>query len=477
MLWQLTNMRTHGRFCLKKCKNLVGICCFFWCFSLLHAEVHEFSLKNGLKILVKEDHRAPVVVSQVWYKVGSSYEYDGITGISHALEHMMFKGTKKHPAGEFSRIISANGGEENAFTGADYTAYFQTMEKSRLEISFKLEADRMRNLTIPEEEFSKEIEVVQEERRMRTEDNPRAYTYEVAMATAYQTSPYRQPIVGWMADLQSMQVEDLQDWYKQWYAPNNATLVVAGDVNPKEVYKLAKKYFASLKAEEIRLPGRDIEVEQRGIKRVIVKRPAQVAQILMAYKIPVLRSALDKSAIIEEWEPYALEVLAGVLDGGGSARFASRLVRGKEIASGVGAGYPLTSRLDGLFTLSGTPAQGKSIAELEQAIREELLDLQNQLVSKEELERVKAQVVSSDIYEKDSVFYQGMILGVLETVGLSWRVVDEYVDKVKAVSAEQIQAVAQKYFVDDRLTVAILEPQSMQDSTPRANHGGQGHGR
>ncbi len=462
---------------MKKSKNVLKICCLLCCFTTAEAEVHEYSMKNGLKLLIKEDHRAPVVVSQIWYKVGSSYEHEGITGISHALEHMMFKGTKKYPAGEFSRIISANGGEENAFTGADYTAYFQTMEKSRLEISFKLEADRMRNLSIPDAEFLKEIKVVQEERRMRTEDNPRAFSHEVAMATAYQTSPYRQPIVGWMADLQSMQSENLKDWYRQWYAPNNATVVVAGDVIPEDVYKLAKKYFGKLKAEKISPPNSISEVEQHGIKRVVIKRPAEIPHILMAYKIPVLKTTLAESAEIEQWEPYALEVLAGVLDGGSSARFASRLVRGKEIASNVGAGYPLISRLDGVFTLSGTPAQGKTTDELENAIRLEIADLQKNPVSEQELERVKAQVVSSDIYEKDSVFYQGMILGMLETVGLSWTLVDEYVDKVKMVTAEQVQTVARKYFIDDRLTVAVLEPQAIDRSVRRAGNGGQSHGR
>jgi zinc protease len=451
-------------------------CAILCCFSVAQAEVHEYSLKNGLKLLVKEDHRAPVVVSQVWYKVGSSYEHDGITGISHALEHMMFKGTKKYPAGEFSRIISANGGEENAFTGTDYTAYFQTMEKSRLKISFELEADRMRNLAIPETEFLKEIKVVQEERRMRTEDNPRAFANEIAMATAYQTSPYRQPVIGWMADLQSMQTDDLKHWYQQWYAPNNATIVVAGDVEPSKVYKLAKKYFGSLKSEKIQPPVTNDEVEQHGIKRVVIKRPAEVPHLLMAYKIPVLKSALSGSADIEEWEPYALEMLAGVLDGGSSARFASRLERGKEVASSVGASYPLTSRLDGLFTLGGTPARGKTTEELELAVRQELEELQQNLVSEEELDRVKAQVVSSDVYERDSVFYQAMILGMLETVGLSWRLVDEYVDRIQAVTAEQVQIVAQKYFVDDRLTIAILEPQPMDRSTRISAGGGHQHG-
>ncbi|MEQ8938727.1 MAG: pitrilysin family protein, partial [Gammaproteobacteria bacterium] len=319
--------------------------------GLASAKVHEYELDNGLKLLVKEDHRAPVVVSQVWYKVGGSYEYDGITGISHALEHMMFKGTEEYAPGEFSRIISENGGRDNAFTGPDYTAYFQTLEKSRLEISFKLESDRMRNLTLPKEEFLKEIEVVKEERRWRTEDNPQSYVYEVAMATAYQTSPYRFPVIGWMHDLDSMTIEDLEDWYKRFYAPNNAIVVVAGDVKPDEVYQLAREYFGPLpKGQPITLPA-DREIPQQGIKRVTVKRQAELPYLLMAYKVPTenpesLQSVENKDW---NWEPYALEVLAGILDGGNSARFSSRLVRGSEVAASASVSYRMASRLDNLF--------------------------------------------------------------------------------------------------------------------------------
>ena len=204
-------------------------------------KVSEFKLDNGLKLLVQEDHRAPVAVTQVWYKVGSSYEHGGITGISHMLEHMMFKGTKKHPPGEFSRIISANGGSENAFTGEDYTAYFQTLEKSRLPISFELEADRMRSLRLMPDEFTKEQQVVLEERRLRTDDQPRAKLGEQFNAVAFSDSPYRNPVIGWPDDVSKLTVSDLSDWYQRWYAPNNATLVVVGDVKPDEVFKLAQK--------------------------------------------------------------------------------------------------------------------------------------------------------------------------------------------------------------------------------------------
>ncbi len=427
------------------------------------AQVNEYILDNGLKLLVKEDHRAPVVVSQVWYKVGASYETDGITGVSHVLEHMMFKGTKKHGEGEFSRIISENGGRENAFTGDDYTAYFQTLEKSRLAISFELEADRMRNITLPPEAFKKEVEVVKEERRLRTEDNPNAYLREVAQATAFQTSPYRQPIIGWMADLDAMNVDDLRDWYQKYYAPNNATVVVVGDVEPEAVYEMAKTYFGNLKAENVTPPPHRPEVAQQGKKTVVVKRPAEIPRLMLAFKVPGLKSSLADDSPTARWEPYALEVLAGILSGGSSARFASKLVRGQQVATGVGASYQMSGRLDGLFTVTGTPAQGRTMEELEQAIYSELENIKTTLVEDRELDRVKAQVVSSNVYEKDSVFYQAMILGIYETVGLGWRLAVEYVEKINDITAEQVKAVAAKYLLDDVSTLAVLEPVTAQE--------------
>ena len=436
-------------------KRLLACCLLPFAWSPVQAEVHEYNLENGLKLLVKEDRRAPVAVSQLWYRIGSSYEHDGITGISHALEHMMFQGTEKYPAGEFSRIVAENGGSENAFTGKDYTAYFQTLEKSRLEVSFRLEADRMRNLLLSDREFEKEIEVVKEERRLRTEDNPVSYLYETALAAAFQTSPYRHPIIGWMADLEAMRIEDLRAWYERWYAPNNAVLVVVGDVDHNAVHRLARKHFGPIKA---RLPAaaRALpELPQQGIKRVTVKRPAELPHLLMAYKTPVLRADAEAPA---SWEPYALEVLAGILDGGYSARLETRLVREQEVTASVGASYDLTGRLDGLFIIQAVPATGKTIADVERAVREQLEDLKHGEISTQELARVKAQVVSSDVYERDSMFYQAMTLGVLETEGLPWRLADEYVAQIQSIGAEQVRQVATRYFRDDGLTVAVLEP-------------------
>ncbi|MCP4041438.1 MAG: insulinase family protein, partial [Gammaproteobacteria bacterium] len=283
--------------------------------------VHEFTLDNGLKVIIKEDHRAPVVVSQIWYKVGSSYEHSGITGISHMLEHMMFKGTGKYEPGEFSRIVAAEGGSENAFTSRDYTAYYQQLAKDRLEVSFRLEADRMTGLILEQEEMLKERDVVAEERRLRTEDKPRSRAYEQFISTAYQTSPYHHPVIGWMADINGYTLEDLQSWYSRWYQPNNAVLVVAGDVEPVAVLKLANRYFGALPSNPIQQPKPRPEVEQLGQRRITVKVPAKLPYLVMGYKTPNLSTAA------EAWEPYALAVLAAVLDGDDSARLSRHLIR------------------------------------------------------------------------------------------------------------------------------------------------------
>lgn len=432
-------------------------------------KVHERIFGNGLKVLVKEDHRSPVVVSQIWYKVGSSYEPGGITGISHMLEHMMFKGTEKYPAGEFSRIIAENGGQENAFTGRDYTAYFQTIEKSRLEVSFMLEADRMRNLRLDPEELKKELEVVTEERRLRTDDKPRSKTQEYFMAMAFANSPYKNPVIGWPSDIANYTVDDIQAWYQRWYAPNNATLVVVGDIKPDDVFVLAEKYFAGLQTSEIKPIKPQAEIEQHGVRKTTVKLPAKLPYLLMGYKVPVLNSIENAS------EAYALEVLAGILDGGSSARLASRLVRGKQIAVSAGAGYSLMSRLPELFMLDATPAVGQTVFDLEYAFKEEIYNLKSELVSEEELQRVKAQVLASAVYERDSNFYQAMQLGMLETVGIGWSKVDEYVDNINQITAHQVRDAARKYLLEDNLSIAYLDPQPISEENHNSSVAGARH--
>lgn len=438
--------------------KLLKITLLYFCLpSIGVAEVQEFTLDNGLRLIVSVDQRAPVAVSQIWYKVGGSYESPGKTGLSHMLEHMMFKGTQRYAPGEFSRIMAAQGAEENAFTSMDYTAYFQTLEKSRLALSFEMEADRMRHLVLDETEFAKERQVVLEERRTRIEDEPVSIVYEHFKATAFQSSPYRQPLGGRQTDIKNITLEDLKAWYQRWYAPNNATLVVVGDVEPQAVLNLAQKYFGDFKPSTITPPTPRPEVEQFGVKRVTVKRPAKLPYLIMGYKVPVLKSIAPK----DNWEVYALNVLVYLLDGGESARLSKNLVRGQHIATTVSASYDMFSRLEDLLTFSGVPTEGHTVAELETALNAQIEELKNQLVDEVELKRIKTQLQASEIYERDSIFYQGMKIGILETVGLNWQLLDQYLDNISQVTAEQVRAVARKYLIADRLTVGVLDPQPL----------------
>ena len=430
--------------------------------------VQERKLANGLRVIVKEDHRAPTVVHMVWYLAGSMDEVSGTSGVAHVLEHLMFKATKNFASGEFSRRIAAAGGRENAFTNRDYTAYFQQVPRAALPMMLQLEADRMSNLLVTESEFSQEIKVVMEERRLRTEDKPRALVAEALSAEAYFAHPYRRPVIGWMNDLANMSHLDARDWYKRWYAPNNAFVVVVGDVKAKEVFALAEKYYGPIKARP--LPGRkpQLEPEQRGVRRLVVKAPAELPYLLMGWKCPVLRDTAS------DWQPYALEVLTGVLDGNDSARLNQSLVRDSRIASEVGAGYDSTARGPGMCFFEGTPSQGRSAAELEAGLRAELARVVRDGVTAEELARVKAQVVAGQVFKRDSIFGQAMEIGRFETAGLSYRDIDRALEGIKAVSAEQVREVAKQHFVDDQLTVVVLEPQPLDDArrrpAPAARH-------
>lgn len=412
----------------------------------------EFTLQNGMKIIVKEDHRAPTVAHMIWYKVGSVDESSGTTGVAHVLEHMMFKGTKTLKPGEFSKLVAALGGRENAFTSKDYTAYFQQIEKSALDAVMGLEADRMANLVFDKDEFAKEIQVVMEERRLRTDDQPQALVQEALNATAFVANPYRNPIVGWMDDLQSMTVADAKTWHDRWYAPNNATMVVAGDVDPAQVRAMAEKHFGTIVSKSLPLAKPQVEPPQRGIKRVVVKAPAENPYVVLAFKAPTLHDIEADSDV------HALQVLSAVLDGYDNARLNAKLVRTEKIANSVGAGYSGHARGPVLFMLDGTPAQGTSTAELEKALRAEVTRIATGGVSEQELKRVKTQLVASQVFKRDSIFGQAMEIGVMEMTGLSHRQIDRLIDKLRAVTPQQVQAVAQKYFSDDVLTVVTLAP-------------------
>ena len=428
-----------------------------WAAGADSVDTHEYRLSNGLKLIVREDHRAPTVAHMVWYRAGSMDEVNGRTGVAHVLEHMMFKGTKKVKSGEFSRLVAAVGGRENAFTSRDYTAYFQQVEKSKLDEVIQLEADRMSNLNFDDAEFSKEIQVVMEERRLRTEDNPSSLLNEAMMATAYMSSPYRHPVIGWMNDLQNMKATDARDWYRSWYAPNNATVVISGDVDPKQVLGTVEKYYGTVDAHELPVRKPQIEPPQKGIKQVQVKAPADSAQLTMAWKVPKLEPGK-----LDDVEPYALELLTAVLDGYDNARLNRILVKQEKVVNDVGVGYDMISRGPELFLISTTMAKGKTVAQAQVSIRKALEELKQKGILESELKRIKVRILSDQIYKRDSIFGQAMEIGSTEMAGFSWKDIDYMLEKMQTITPEQVQAVAKKYLIDEGLTIAVLDPQVRQ---------------
>src|SRR5436190_7275079 len=432
--------------------------------------VVERALPNGLRMLVKTDRRAPVVVSMLWYRVGSIDEHSGTTGVAHALEHMMFKGTPKVPAGEYAKLISQAGGRFNAFTSRDYTGYFQTLQKNELPLALRLEADRMTNLILDKAEFEKEIRVVMEERRWRYDDQPRSVTYESLLAAALAAHPYRNPIIGWMSDLENMKIEDVREFYQRWYAPNNAILVVVGDVDPQQVFALAEKEFGAVGRKNVPVTRPQMDPPQRGVRRVVVKAPAEQPYVLMAYRAPSLADA-DKDR-----EPYALEMLSHVLDGHEAARLNASIVRREKLAASVDASYDGVNRGPGMFYMSGVPVSGRSAADVEAALKREVQKVAEERVTEEELKRAKAQVIASQAYRRDSMMAQAREIGSLETIGFSYKTIDVIVEKLRSVTEAEVQAVARKYFGDDALTVAYLDPQPLSGKKPAGPPPGLIHG-
>ncbi len=420
---------------------------------------HEFTLDNGLKVIVREDHRAPVVVSQIWYKVGSSYETAGQTGLSHALEHMMFKGSRKLGPGEASRVLRDLGAEENAFTSDDYTAYYQVLAADRLGVAFELEADRLASLRLPPEEFAREIEVIKEERRLRTDDKPSGLAYERFKAMAYPASGYSIPTIGWMADLDRMSVQELRHWYETWYVPNNATLVVVGDVTADGVRALAQRYFGAIPKRDVPAAKIPLELAEPGERQITLHLKTQLPSLMMGFNVPGLATAKNPRDV------HALRLIAALLDGGYSARLATRLERGEELVSGAGAWYNGYTRGDSLFTISATPnvQTGKTLEQTEAGIWRELRDLQSTAPSAEELARVRAQLIAELVYDRDSISSQATAIGQLETVGLSWKLIDQELAELEAVTPADIQNAAKTYFTRDRLSVAHVLPEEKRD--------------
>ncbi|OGT43134.1 MAG: peptidase M16 [Gammaproteobacteria bacterium RIFCSPHIGHO2_12_FULL_40_19] len=410
----------------------------------LASKTEAYQLPNGLKIIVREDHRAPVVESSIWYKVGASYESNGETGISHMLEHMMFQGTTKFGPGVFNQMIGDSGGDNNAITSEDYTVYFETTSPKQLENIFLLEADRMQNLLLDDKAFQTERKVVMEERRMRVDDAPQSMTYERFRATAFVNSPYHHPTIGWMTDIEHYTANDLRRWYDTWYAPNNAVIVIVGDVKADQVLALAKKYFGDIKPKTVPTLKPRNEVRAFGKKEIQVHLPAQLPWLIMGYQVPT--------------SSYALMLCADILSGGQSSRLPTDLIRHNTIAVEAEAEYSRYNLHQTIFLLAGTPTSNHSVLALQKALFQQIQRLQTTLVSTDELNRVKAQLIASKVYQNDSLMRQVFELGVPEMVGLSWRESDQFAEKIQRVTPEDIQRAAKEYFTKENLTVAELVP-------------------
>ena len=412
-----------------------------------------YELDNGLRLIVREDHRAPVIVSQIWYKVGAAKEPLGLTGISHALEHMMFQGTPKYPDDQFLKKIHRAGGSFNASTEYDWTNYYEVLSKEHLALSFELEADRMQNLNLHDQNFKKELQVVIEERRLRVEDHPSQVMQERFYAHALLANPYQNPVIGWQEDLDHMTVPDLRRWYDAWYAPNNAVLVVVGDVESEAVYQLAQKIFGAIPKKPLPEVKPTVALTTLGEKRLEVRIPAEVPMIALGYPVPTYATTRDLK------ETAALMMACMILDGGSSGRLTKKLIRTTEIAAGVEVQYAYQMQYPNIFSVMAAPTPGHSLAELEAALKAELADLQATLVSAEELTRAKTLWRTQETYAADSMMAQAGSIGMWEVRGLSWEMEEKLNAAMAAVSALDIQDVARRYLMADRVTVGLLVPQ------------------
>jgi zinc protease len=411
------------------------------------AQVQEVVLDNGLKILLLEDHKSPAVTFQVWYRVGARNEKDGKSGLAHFLEHMMFKGTPKTGPEEYSRIIAKNGGRSNAFTSSDMTVYFATMSREKIGIELELEADRMANALLGEKYFEPEKKVIQEERRMRTEDNPASALSEVASAVAYTVHPYRRPVVGWMQDIQNLTRQDLVDFYKLYYAPNNAFIVMVGDFSSAEVLPKIRAAFGKIPRGP-EPPKVDVEeLEQRGERRVLFKKEAELPFLLNFYHAPNLKSP----------DSFALDLLTVVLAGGKSSRLYHDLVYQKRLVRGVDADYSGVSIDPAGLSIYAQLLPGIEPAVVEREIDRGLDKIKSELISERELQKAKNQVEAAFVFAQDSIFGQAMKIGYYEAVG-GWRQMDGYLDGIRKVTRADIRRVARQYLISDRRTVGTLIP-------------------
>ena len=410
-------------------------------------DIAEHTLENGLKVLILEDHKAPTATFQIWYRVGSRDENTGKTGLSHLLEHMMFKGTKKYGPKTFSQTIQRAGGTDNAFTSKEYTGYFELLASDRIGLPIELEADRMQNLVLTKDAVLSERDVVTEERRLRYDDDPQSLVYEQVMAVAFNNHPYRWPVIGWMSDLKTLNPDDLINHYRTYYAPNNAVVIVVGDVKKEDIVAKVEAAFGNIPAgQEIKTIKIEDE-EQIGERRFYVRKEAELPFIVSAYKVPDIKHE----------HGFALDVLGSILSDGKSSRLYQRLVYEQQLALSAWAGYEGLYKDPFLFLTGATAASGKNIEDVEKAINDEIEKIKKEPPSEQEVQKAKNQIEASFIMGQDSIYMQARMIGTFEMIG-GWRLWDRYLAGVRKVSPEDVRRVAEKYLVPDKRTTGILIP-------------------
>ena len=411
-----------------------------------------FTLKNGMQVVIVENPRVPVVTHMVWYRVGSADEGPGETGIAHFLEHLMFKGTKTRKPGEFSQIVARNGGQENAFTSTDYTAYFQTIAADRLEMVMEMEADRMTNLVITDKEVEPERLVVLEERRSRVDNNPGAILGEHINGALFLNHPYRNPVIGWEHDIKALDIKRILAFYKRWYAPNNAILVVAGAITAEQVRPLAKKYYGKIPAQPPVVRNRAKEPPQKAAREVVLRdKRVRQPSWRRSFLAPTLQWG-DKTHV------YPLEVLSNILGGGASSRLYRRLVVENKTAVSSGAYYSGDDRGPGRFVFYASPRGDVSMDALETAVEAEITDVIKNGITADEVLRAKERMVAEAVYARDSLSGGARALGAALASGLSVDDVESWPDNIAAVTAKQINAAAKALFDNNRSVTGLLLP-------------------
>ncbi len=425
------------------------------CFAVPRETPTEAILSNGMKVLFLENHKAPIVSFQVWYRAGSRNENWGKTGLAHLMEHLMFKGTEKVSGADFTQTIEKNGGEFNAFTSSDYAAYFETLSSDRIQVALDLESDRMKNLVLSEQDFETERKVVMEERRMRTDDNPQAYLLEQLNAAAYQTQPYHWPPVGWSEDIARITLGDVRNFYRKYYDPANAFIVVVGDFKKDDLLPRLEKTFGVIPKGPPPESTHYEDPPQTGGRTILVERPSQLASIIVGYHVPTVRSP----------DGCVLDVISSILSEAKSSRLYEHLVTDRALVLEADSDYSLLSFDPGLFYVSATLMPGKKTDEVEEAITLELEGLKNVPVGDVELEKAKNQLEASFVFMQDSLFNQGMLLAEYE-IAVGWRAFDEYIPSIRKVTPEDIQRVARLYFVSRNRTSGAILPVAAEGGTP-----------